>query len=470
VREPPATRDRNNVVVTGVVALAARLVVSALAWNRFPPADDGVYYDKLARRLALGLGYTWAWPDGVVTPVAHYPVGYPALLGIAYRFLGDQPRSALLLHALVGSVGAICVHLVASQGTPRNAARAAGLVAALHPALLSYTPAIMTEGVTSALLALPFALAVLARRAKQSAPATMLRGLAGMTLGAVALVRPQALLVAPVVAWLSSKEGWGRRISAGSLVLLGAASVLAPWTARNERVFGRPIAVSANGGWNLLIGTDAAANGTWRALEVPAECREVWDEAAKDVCFGQAARARILAAPIAWIELAPAKLAATFDLGGSGLSYLSRARPDLVPRWAVLAMGAVETLFERATLLTALLSLGFEKATHDRSRRAVAVASSLFLLTPHAWPAYLGLAVVLSLQGRARLSSEPLLGATWAILVATLLTHAVFFGAARYALLVYPWIAATAAAAWSARPSPLARTSTSDGSGRHPAG
>ena len=57
------------------VALAARLAVVAWAWSRFPPVEDGHYYDVLAQRLAQGLGYTWLWPDGAVTYAAHYPGG-----------------------------------------------------------------------------------------------------------------------------------------------------------------------------------------------------------------------------------------------------------------------------------------------------------------------------------------------------------------------------------------------------------
>ena len=61
------------------VALLARFAVVAWASGRFPAADDGHYYDVLARRLVTGTGYTWLWPDGAVTFVGHYPVGYPAL-------------------------------------------------------------------------------------------------------------------------------------------------------------------------------------------------------------------------------------------------------------------------------------------------------------------------------------------------------------------------------------------------------
>ena len=48
--------------------------------------------------------------------------------------------------------------------------------------------------------------------------------------------------------------------------------------------------VSVNGGWNLLIGADAESTGAWSPIKVPEACREVFDEAQKDVCFGREAR------------------------------------------------------------------------------------------------------------------------------------------------------------------------------------
>jgi hypothetical protein len=409
-----------------------------MAWDRFPPADDGVFYDALARRISEGDGYTWAWPDGSVTAVAHYPVGYPALLSSAYMALGPTPLAAIALHLVVGTVGAVAIHAVARVGTSARAARWAGLLVALHPALLAYSPAIMTEGVASALLAVPFALSVVARRLNACGGRWM-TVLSGAFLGGAGLVRPEVLLLAPVVGWVSSVRP--RPLSFG-LVLVGALAALAPWTARNARAFGRPLVVSANGGWNLLIGTDARANGGWRPLDVPAECREVWEETAKDSCFARVAAREIASHPGSWLALVPRKLAATLDYGGEGASYLSRSRPDLVPRWLVLVEGAFETLLERGFAL--LLLIGLARETGSKARRSVALASAIALVTPYAWPAYVGVVVLFLAGGRARMDAEPVRLVACACLGVTALVHAVFFGASRYALLALPWVAAAA--------------------------
>ncbi|HEV3192233.1 MAG TPA: hypothetical protein VGY54_17095, partial [Polyangiaceae bacterium] len=82
------TDRRRDAWVALAIGLSVRLAEVAWARGRFPPVEDGRYYDLLARRLATGAGYTWLWPDGAVTYAAHYPVGYPGILAAAYAAFG----------------------------------------------------------------------------------------------------------------------------------------------------------------------------------------------------------------------------------------------------------------------------------------------------------------------------------------------------------------------------------------------
>src|SRR5262249_41353780 len=136
-----------------------RLGVVIWAAGRFPPAADGVYYQRIAERIGAGVGYTWAWPDGAVTYAAHYPVGYPAAVGALYAVFGAKPTFAMALNAALGGLPATAVHRLAARAMGPRRARWAGGLVALHPGLVAYTPAIMTEGVTAALYALAAALA-----------------------------------------------------------------------------------------------------------------------------------------------------------------------------------------------------------------------------------------------------------------------------------------------------------------------
>ncbi len=379
---------RRDALVVASVALAARLAVVAWAAGRFAPTGDATYYDKLARRLAAGEGYTWLWPDGAVTYAAHYPVGYPAALAALYATVSSSPTAGMLLNAVVGTLAAVAAHRLAARCAPAKTAFVAGLLVALHPGLVFYTPALMTEAVTGALLAAAAALAARARDRDRVASGALAIGIVA---GLATLVRPQALLCAPTFAALAfAPSSWKRVGLAAALASATAIAVCAPWTARNCVRMHRCALVSVNGGWNLLIGTDGSANGAWAPVDVPPACREVWDEAGKDACFERAAVETIAAHPASWLALAPGKLAATFDYSGAPGWYLHASNPDAFGDTAKVALGVVETLYERVALLLALVWAAREDGSpRRRGRVAVAVVGAVAaLVTQPAWIGY----------------------------------------------------------------------------------
>jgi 4-amino-4-deoxy-L-arabinose transferase-like glycosyltransferase len=441
------SRDRRDACVVLALALVTRVAVALWAAPRFPPADDGVYYERIAERIASGHGYTWVWPDGAVTFAAHYPVGYPALLAAVYALVGGPSAlAAMLLHAALGAIGALAVHRLAARvGSPATA-RVAGLLVALHPGLVLYTPALMTEGVTAALLAIAVWLAAItrdrdeARRRPWLALAAM-----GLVLGAATLVRPQIVLVAPALGLLAARTSASlrKKLAWAALATGLTLAVCAPWTARNCVRMHRCALVSVNGGWNLLIGADPASTGAWSPIQVPEACRTVWDEAAKDACFGREARRFIVSHPLSWLSLVPRKLAATFDYTGAAGYYLHASNPHAFGERAKLALGAIETILERGVLLVVLLALarsGGRRTRGDRVRLAIAAVGMASALFVHGFVAWVALAALLVARGRELLRAPVLVSASAAALVATIATHAIFFGAGRYSLLVVPLV------------------------------
>lgn len=481
--QPSARPSRAWADGLGVAAVAfvLRLGVVLWAWGRIPPVADGSYYHTLAGRLAAGLGYTWLWPDGAVTYASHYPVGYPGALAGLYAIFGPTPHAAMLLNALLGALSVLAVHQVLAGLRRRRVALIGAGLLALHPGLIGYTPALMTEGVTASLLCLGGWCAFEARRAHGLRPRIIgLLGL-GVLLGLATLVRPQSILLAPLLGALAA-SGWasggrgprvGRRpilrrlgaglgrhpVGTGLVVTVVALAVCAPWTARNCVRMGRCALVSVNGGWNLLIGTDPEADGGWAPLEVPTECQAVFDEAQKDQCFGRAARRRIQAEPAAWLALAPRKAAATFDYCGAAGWYLHESNPEAFSYRAKVVLGAVETVYERSMLLLALVAL-WPRARpwwavlpvarggvgRRRVLRAAAVAIGMgFALMRAGWLGYLLLLVALALR-RPWLHRGPVAyGASFAVLLSVMATHAVFFGGGRYSLVALPWLCTLAA-------------------------
>lgn len=433
-------RGAARVVGVGLVAFVARGLVVLWAAGRIPPTADGTFYHAFAQRLAAGEGYTWAWPDGVVTYAAHYPVGYPALLALAYRVFGAHAAVAMLTNAALGAALAVALYAALLRATTPRLALAGGLVLALHPALVPYTPALMTEGAAAALVAIACGVALGTRRGLGLVAA-------GVLLGLATLVRPQSLVLAPVLGLVFSRaSGIRARLATAGLVTALALAVCAPWTARNCVRMKSCALVSVNGGWNLLIGAQTHS-GAWEEVKVPNECREVWDEAAKDACFGRAARTQIASQPRTWAAKAPQKLAVTFDYFGGAPWYLHQANPAAFPYDAKVALGALETLASRLLLVGALVAIArLRGARRTRGfRRGLAALSVGFALSVHAWPAYLGLVVVGALAGpRALLRAPGLVPASLVVVASTAALHAAFFGGGRYGLVAAPFVAALA--------------------------
>jgi len=438
-------RRRDALLVVGV-ALAVRLAFVAYAAGRFPPADDGAFYHVVASRIAAGLGYTWLWPDGAVTYAAHYPVGYPALVGGGYALFGARVGVAMVENALFGALGAFAAHALAASTASRRAALAAGLFAALEPALVLYTPALMTEAVAGSLLVASGAVAASERPKRPFVRAVV----AGLVLGVGVLVRPELVVLAPIIGLLAlRRDGLFRRALAGALVLGASLFVCLPWTLRNCARLERCALVSVNGGWNLYIGSSPLGRGGWAPLEsigVPPECRTVFAEAEKDACFGRAGIRVIAEAPLPWLALVPRKLAATFDYGTAAAHYLSASNPALVGEREKTAVGAAELLGQRLLLLAALVAVARADGPRRRARLVMAAFSAVAVLLPAAWLAWGGLVISAALLGR-RLVRSPAMLLAVASVAMTAVVHAVFFGASRYTLVCLPALAALAGTA-----------------------
>ncbi len=428
------------------LALGLRLVVVALAHQRFPPVDDGTFYHAVAIRIAQGAGYTWAWPDGAVTYAAHYPVGYPALLGLVYSLGGATALSAMLLNAVVGALLVVGVHSCALRGGSQARARLAALAVALHPTLILYTAAVMTEAIAAAVLVMLTSLALFLRDSGRGSAWRLLLGAGG---GFLVLLRPQLLPIVPLLGAVAvgvpvdatRLRSLVHRARGAGEVLLVALACCAPWALRNCARLDGCVFVSANGGWNLLIGTLPEGRGSFAPIagpSVPPECREVFGEAGKDRCFGHAGVQRIQAAPGAWLALVPQKLGQLFNHGAVASAYLQTSNPSLVSERRRLAIATIETLYSRLLLLGACIgSLRAASAWLGQGFSLLALAGTL---SPWGYLAQLGLlgGMLVERPGPGR---RPFLFVAAALLGMCVLTHIVFFGAARYALVWLPWLA-----------------------------
>lgn len=451
-------KDRWDAWSLASVAFVLRLGFVLVCSDRVPPTADGKFYHTVAQRIAEGEGYTWLWPDGAVTYAAHYPVGYPALMSLPYAIFGALPVTVMILNALLGAlvVGlchGLCLDALRARPLLPFARKGAGIACAglaVSPTLVGYTPALMTEGAVAAFLVLAAWFAVRARSlVGVEGTARLFRSAAALALGASVLLRPQSILFAPVLGFLSVEGKVLRRSLAALLMTLGCFAVALPWTLRNCDKMERCVFVSANGGWNLLIGTFPEGKGAWVALEgerVPKECRGVFQEAAKDKCFGEAGMRRIFDDPIGWFSLLPAKARATLDYTAAAADHLveSGALPAERKAW----LSYPEFVFQRAEFLLALLGAWMSVRQNQNDKPSwgmhlvliVGVAGFLGLGAVFGW-----LACFVLLAGAPQRLDVVGLGVGVFGVAATMVVHGAFFGAGRYALPLIPLAAPLAA-------------------------
>jgi hypothetical protein len=215
-----------------------------------------------------------------------------------------------------------------------------------------------------------------------------------------------------------------------------------------------------NGGWNLAIGTQTE-NGGWHEMKVPDACKEVFAEAAKDACFGRAARSVIARDPASWIARVPAKLRVTFDYFGAAPWYLHTASPERFTYRMKLALGALETLASRLLLAAALVAVWKLDGPRRRARRVVCTIGLVACVLVPGTLGYLACAIAIALLGLRAIERAPaIVGAAAGIIFATAATHAVFFGSGRYGLVVVPFVTALAFVRRGERATELERAET----------
>lgn len=232
------------VVALGAVVLRA---VWALVVPARPMSGDEVVYDRLARSLLAGEGFSY---EGA--PTAGWAPLYPTAVAAVYALSGGSGMAVKLAQALLEGVSALLVYAIAREITGRRAiALLGGGMYALYPPAIAAAGRLLTETLATALV---LASCYLLLRAARGGEARRLVG-AGLALGAGALTR--GVVLGAVVVVPGVLPGWGvRRAAAGfGWAALGVALLVGPWTARNHRLFGSVIPVQAQLGESLFRGS-----------------------------------------------------------------------------------------------------------------------------------------------------------------------------------------------------------------------
>jgi 4-amino-4-deoxy-L-arabinose transferase-like glycosyltransferase len=249
--------------VAVLVGLGLRIGYAAAGRDYQPP--DSVAYARIAANIHRD-GSFEAYGPGVrreVQPASGYAPGLPFVVAAVYELAGGVDLTlARIVLSLFAGASVLLAYLLGRRLSGPVAGLIAAWALAIYPALLEYQGLLLTEPLASFLLAAGLLAFFAALERSTLWPWVG----AGALFGALAMVRPEYLLVAialPLVALAVA----GRRTSARDRVLpslamlLAAVVVLAPWTVRNVIVLDRVVPVSTGVGKTLYIGTSLSADG-----------------------------------------------------------------------------------------------------------------------------------------------------------------------------------------------------------------
>jgi hypothetical protein len=243
------------------------------AWDGRAPVYDAQAYAAIATNLSEGEGFT-VGPEAT-QPSSNYSPGLPLAVAGLYEVTGGvHERLARMVLAVVGALSVLFTYLIGRRLTrPPNrpgscevgsaavwpAFVGAGAVA-IYPALLEYQGMLMSEPLAATLLS-GGVLAVL--WAWDGGWQRWL--LPGASFGALALVRPEylgvAVLVAAVIFGREASSDWRRSLLRAAVFLGALVVVITPWTIRNAVALDRFVPISTGGGQVLFAGTYLPSDG-----------------------------------------------------------------------------------------------------------------------------------------------------------------------------------------------------------------
>ncbi len=343
------------------VALGLRAAAAALvSWYAGRKGDlcvfaDTTIYWELARTIVAGEPYrVFQWGE------PHYALrtpGYPLFLAACRAAFGPSLPAVRMVQAALGTLGVWLVGRLAGSAVPWvrrsgwTVPLVAAAIAAVEPYVVGISALVLSEALFLPLmLAGLWGLAALWRREDEPGPKRpgLVAVGAGLAMGGAVLARPSWALFLPAIlaAWVIG-AGRGRRVGAirGALIV-GAASaaILAPWWARNARVFGRFVPTAMWVGASLYDGINPRANGEseMRFTEEPGvrALAEVEQDAVfrgRSLAFARSDPGRVLV--LAGVKLgrfwSPWPNAATLQAPGVALASAAVT----LPVYALIALG-----------------------------------------------------------------------------------------------------------------------------------
>ena len=318
--------------VLGIALLARIAYVAAyltdVPYALFPINDAEIAWERAGLILERGILLTGTGPF-------YQPPLYPYLLAPARWLFGDHPLAMILVQQSVGLLNILLTWRLAVRLGGRRHAWIPALIFGLAWPVLAYeTKLVAATLCTTSILILLNVLLI-----RDSRPWWLRSVAAGVVLGGAVLLRPNLLLLAPLVwvwLWLFEIDRRPYRIEV-LIVICAAVLAILPVTLRNITVGGDRVLLCANGGVTFYMGNNGhAAGGLGQAPDIPtnirgqseADTRRASELAGRELLPSEASsfwyqRALSWAAnnPVAYAALMAKKAFLTLLGRGPGVSY-----------------------------------------------------------------------------------------------------------------------------------------------------
>jgi 4-amino-4-deoxy-L-arabinose transferase-like glycosyltransferase len=233
------------------------------------PGDDAHAYYGLAKALYEEGSYggpTFENPSD-------WSPGAPLLYAASfYATGGAREGTARIVELLLGLGVIVVVYLLGRRINCRPAGLLAAFGVAVYPPFIHSTGALYSE--PPAIFLLPAAVLAFLWAADplDTRPSRARWLVPGLLFGALALVRPEYLLVGVAFAVLALvrvglQASWKPGLASAALLVAGLLLPIVPWTIHNQVTLDRTVPISTGGGKALYVGTFLPADGEYQRVK-----------------------------------------------------------------------------------------------------------------------------------------------------------------------------------------------------------
>ncbi|MEY2405242.1 MAG: hypothetical protein QOG39_158 [Acidimicrobiaceae bacterium] len=239
-------------MLIGGAALVVRLayvLIAKRADGDITDEGDAFYYSAQAYANAHGRFFQHPFFGG---PAADHPPLTALLLTPISWVTDDNILAERLFMTLVGTAAVVAIFWLATDVAGRRAGVIAGALAALYPGFWVNDGLLMSESLTTLLVAIILLASFRFARSPDRRHAAML----GALCGAGVLARAELALLIPLLVVPLALLAWRielrRRVGLAVLATVACGLVVAPWVLWNLTRFEKPVLLSTNDGLTLL--------------------------------------------------------------------------------------------------------------------------------------------------------------------------------------------------------------------------